>query len=597
MTRRERGAGEPARRELARGVSLFASPSGLIATFGDRPRCTRIDLGDRAREREVLELLRARRFAELLGDERALLEAGVLREASKVPLVVSWIFDPRLEAALAEHPTCVVVCFTTRGLWIVDHGSAGPCARCAVRLSRDPALRASVLPELQASLEPPPLPPDGAIEAIPALVARWQRRVRRRGRALIWRAMDGRTRIERFGRHPSCTCEPPPTRERRPLTWRSAATRELSAVVAVSAPRAPVERVVYRGTRQIVARSAADFGVALASGPRARTRALAEAIERTCMLHALPDVSARAANELDAPRLSDEDIASLLYRAEEYATAGFPFPRYDASVPIDWSFASALGAPDEKVLVPTALVGRVPRGGVRLAHATTNGYAADLDRARAVRSAVLELVERDAVLLGWYLGRSMPRIEAIATTVPRARAWLATQDIDLPVVLMMAETADGVRASAAAGASFEEALERASDELDALTRAGTSTRSSSSIRAGGPEHHQSAFAGDGLRFFDELDRRAAPISARVLAERWPSRSIDLASKLAERKLTGYIVDRSLPELFGGWHVVRCLIPQSVELSWSLPFRRLASRRIQEALRAGESLSSLLHPIA
>jgi thiazole/oxazole-forming peptide maturase SagD family component len=385
--------------------------------------------------------------------------------------------------------------------------------------------------------------------------------------------------------------------ERRPLTWRSAATRELSAVVAVSAPRAAVARVVYRGTRQLIARSAGDFGVAHASGPRARTRALAEAIERTCMLHALPDVAALSARELEAPRLTDEDIESLLYRAEEYAQAEFPFPRYDASVPLDWSRASVLGAADTQVLVPTALVGRVPRGSVRLAHATTNGYAADLDRARAVRSAVLEVVERDAVLLGWYLGRNMPRIEALPAMVPRARAWLATQDIDLPVVLMMAETADGVRASAAAGTSFEEALERASHELDALTCAPTASRLASSIRAGGPEHHQAAFGRDGLAFFDALDRRAASISASALAERWPARPIDLASKLAEQALTAYIVDRSLPELFGGWHVVRCLIPQSVELSWSLAFRRLASRRVRDALRAGESLSPVLHPNA
>ena len=198
MTSRDRGALERSRLELARGVSLFASPSGLIVAFADRARLLRIDLSDRAREREVLELLRARRLEELasFGAERALLDAGVLRARPRI--VVSWVFDRGLEAALAENEACVFVGLTTRGFCVVDHGAMGPCARCAVMLARDPALRASVLPDLHASLDTPPLPPDGTLEAIPEIVARWLERApeRRRRRALIWRASDGRTRIE-----------------------------------------------------------------------------------------------------------------------------------------------------------------------------------------------------------------------------------------------------------------------------------------------------------------------------------------------------------------------------------------------------------------
>ena len=105
-----------------------------------------------------------------------------------------------------------------------------------------------------------------------------------------------------------------------------------------------------------------------------------------------------------------------------------------------------------------------------LVDATSNGYAAHVRRDLATTAALLELVERDAVLLAWELGCEAPRIDG-AITVAGARhvaAYLATQDIDLPVVWLLAELDDGaVRCAAAAGVCFDDAWQRALAELAA----------------------------------------------------------------------------------------------------------------------------------
>ena len=70
----------------------------------------------------------------------------------------------------------------------------------------------------------------------------------------------------------------------------------------------------------------------MAGPPDAQLRALAEGIERFCMLHAPPDVRATPALALESARLDDEAIDALLFRSEERVSPGFPFPGYAPSL-------------------------------------------------------------------------------------------------------------------------------------------------------------------------------------------------------------------------------------------------------------------------
>ena len=64
------------------------------------------------------------------------------------------------------------------------------------------------------------------------------------------------------------------------------------------------------------------------------------------------------------------------------------------------------------------------------------------------------------------------------------------------------------------------------------------------------------------------------------------------------QLDTWLIDRSLSAVFGaGWHVIRAVIPGTVEVSWGQAYRRLASPRLKQAWAAGGSLNPLPHPVA
>jgi thiazole/oxazole-forming peptide maturase SagD family component len=351
----------------------------------------------------------------------------------------------------------------------------------------------------------------------------------------------------------------------------------------------------------------------MAGPPDAEVRALAEGIERFCMLHGSPDLRATTALALESPRLDDEQIKALLFRSEERAGDDFPFPAYTPQLVLDWSWATD-AAGDRRVLLPTTLIGRVPRGAPRLVHGTSNGYACHRSADAAARAALLEIVERDAVLLGWYLGRSFPRIELDPDVDVGVRgqvfAWLATQDIDVPVVLMAALLdEDTTRVAAAAGTSFEEALTRASGELRALAGSPASAtraaKETSAVDADSPEgsplEHQRYFDGPGRQHLVRRAADARKVTCSELHARWPGGNESVAvvvSALQGARLDAWLVKRAIPDLFGtAWHVVRAVVPGCVELSWGTSFRRLASPRILAGLDGGETLNSVPHPLA
>lgn len=637
-------AARPASLRVASGVVLCASATGLVATFADG-RLKRIDLHDRVEEGKLVAALTTHREldprtlqidVQVLVDERVLIGErkldvtdllglrvdAVARAPTKLGtarVIIGWLFDDdfheSVAAALAHGDRVMVLCASSSGLWLAsDDATTRPCVRCALLFDTDLARNAAAFERLAATTVA--AAPSETLRIAEAWLARWGREdcpVPTPGRAIVFDVRDGTSRWETYGAHPSCTCrarQPSTAGAPADLDVLAAGRRRFSPVMCV-AGAAPA-RAVYRGSRKPWPSSPSDFGVAMAGPPDADLRALAEGIERFCMLHAPPDVRDTPASALEGPHLEDDAIASLLFRPEERSTEGFPFPAHSASLALDWSWATH-AVTHQRVLLPTSIVGRVPSGSTRLVHGTSNGYACHRSADAAARAALLEVVERDAVLLGWYLARALPQFELDDDFGVRGRvyAWLATQDIQLPVVLMAALLVEGgTRVACAAGTSFDEALGRASSELRALamsrasaTRAdGQGARDPRSAHLDGdPRAHQRYFDDVGRIHLADLAAKGPRADIEHLRARWPAGDASLTGVLAavtRARLDPWLVQRAVPEVFGGgWHVVRAVIPGCVELSWGPPFRRLASPRVGAALLAGERLNPLPHPLA
>lgn len=419
---------------------------------------------------------------------------------------------------------------------------------------------------------------------------------------------DGAAGVSAIVAHPACACASRPARASAPRAgaeWDSLARERHAPVWPVerSGP-AHAARVVYRRSRVPWSADRHALGVAMAHGDAAETRALAEAIERFCLLHAPPDVRDIAARDLDREVLSARDVEVLTFRPDEHALEGFRFTPYSSIEPLDWSVARSLDG-IRSVLVPTSLVGRVPRGSRALVDASSNGYACHLDPALAIERAILELVERDAILLHAYAPLApLPWIDA-GLPIASAVSLLATQDIDVPVVLSVGCQRDGsLRCGSAAATTIDEALRRAATELRVALEGSAPTGAPRSLtdtsRRYEPGDHLAHHAGEsGRRAFEQLTRSSTRIPLAELRRRWPA--TDAGSRLSRAvgdRFDVWIVERSLPAVFGAeWHVVRALVPGLVELSWGLPYRRLASPRIALRLARGATFADEPHPIA
>ena len=404
-----------------------------------------------------------------------------------------------------------------------------------------------------------------------------------------------------IARHPACDCWRGASLV-PDVTWETLAGSAFAPVWPVADGQATdTARVVFRRSPRGDVVSPATLGVALGAGPQRTLLALSESIERSAMHHGPPEVVGAAVADLDGPPLPAMQIESLLFREEERSAPGFRFPAFDPSRPIHWSRARALGV-RRTVLVPTALVGHVPAE-QRIVPATSNGFACHTDERAAMLGALLELVERDALLLSWFLGRPWQRLTDVDDSV--GATFLCTQDIDLPVVFACACAEDGsLRSGSAAAIELGSAVERAHAER-AVALDG---RPSPTVRAGlervdvmhGPEDHLARVAGPAGRVaYDALRAQARDVQ-RTEVERWVRTGDDpletVARALADRDLEAWIADRAMPAVFGpGWRVVRAIVPGLVELSFGPGYRRLASPRIAAALAAGETLNPEPHP--
>ena len=128
--------------------------------------------------------------------------------------------------------------------------------------------------------------------------------------------------------------------------------------------------------------------------------ALGECLERVAFFTDAPDTTPMVASELDGPWVDPRQMG--LFAPEQYAGGLIPFTPYVEGLPIPWRRAEDLVRGSSVWLMHEGGHGSAP-----LCRGTSSGWAAHTDRTRARAGALLEVLERDALLTAWY-GLSTP---------------------------------------------------------------------------------------------------------------------------------------------------------------------------------------------
>lgn len=137
------------------------------------------------------------------------------------------------------------------------------------------------------------------------------------------------------------------------------------------------------------------------SADEAMLGAMGEAFERYAASRVDPDalVKARMA-DLAGPVIDPRLVG--LYDTEQYAAEGFPFKPFDPAAQHIWGSATNLRNGKKTWVLASQLYYRLAPGfSDYVAQSTSNGLAAGTDLESASMRAVLELIERDAVMTAW----------------------------------------------------------------------------------------------------------------------------------------------------------------------------------------------------
>ncbi|MEU5302162.1 YcaO-like family protein [Streptomyces noursei] len=187
---------------------------------------------------------------------------------------------------------------------------------------------------------------------------------------------------------------------------------------------------------------------------KSRTTAVLEGLERhTGFCHQPADGIVRASlAELGTQGIDPRTLGC--HSADQYARDGFLWSPLGAAESVEWVPVTPLGDGPARYL-PEVALSWVRRAGARkpFFYDTSNGFALGQSHEEATLHGLFEIVERDAFLLTWYrklllpeltLGPAdgdirelMDRVEVV--TGFRVRLFWATLDIDIPVVLALAQ--------------------------------------------------------------------------------------------------------------------------------------------------------------
>jgi ribosomal protein S12 methylthiotransferase accessory factor len=398
-------------------------------------------------------------------------------------------------------------------------------------------------------------------------------------------------------------------------------------VAPVGRAWAPAQDLV-RGRRVV-----AEWSLGSGDTPaEARTVAILEALERYAAVRPRGQELRCATGE----ELGDDAIDPrrlVLHSYAQYARPGFACAPYDPRDRRAWVWAESLGS-GRRVAVPADLAFYGMRQAsapgapaVRpLAYQTSSGCAIGGSAAGAALRALLEALERDALLAAWYGGRPLCRLRAESAADPRTRRlWEALRaegyecavldvtrpDVAVPAVWAVAVRRDDLGLKALSGACAhpvgEHAVLGAVREVVSHLRLAqrhydVERRRSDRLVADPtlvrrPSDHGLVYANP--RAFGRLERLFGPVSPRPLAEHFPGDGVAGLDGICRRLvasgsdvLLADVTPADVREL--GLRVVRALVPGALPVTFGHGHERLTGAR----LAFGEDVETLWpHPLA
>lgn len=288
-------------------------------------------------------------------------------------------------------------------------------------------------------------------------------------------------------------------------------------------------------------------------------RALGETLERyahmaitSWVTHEMPFCSYADLRAKGLRSVGPEDIRP--FSAEQLAEEAYPFRAWREEDPITWikGFDPVDGG-DTYVPAQAVVVGYVPRhadGEPWITAAVTTGSAAHTQMPRAVRSALLELIEIDTTMGYWYSGSVAPRISSTTRTahidaligrdVPRHGVtysfhYLRNPDLGAHVVAAVARSPGTQIPACGVGVGCDLDLERAMYKAY-LEGSAIAHLALISLLLSGPGSVEEIPSGDDLGAFGDLDKNVAfyglPENRQIIDARFPPSGAD-ASDLRE----------------------------------------------------------------
>jgi ribosomal protein S12 methylthiotransferase accessory factor len=355
---------------------------------------------------------------------------------------------------------------------------------------------------------------------------------------------------------------------------------------------------------------------------RARAAAVGEAVERYSGVYVPSERLQRTtARELGGAAVDPSRFA--LFHPSQFGIHRFPLVPFTADTVT--TFVEGMSLVDGSLAYLPAELVYLRRPSADLApigYATSSGLACGASFPEAVLGALLELVERDAVMLAWKCRLSLPLLDwsADAALTELADRYFAptglkytvvagNQFLDCPVAISVLRGPSGSGAAlsvgAAAAATVQDAWLKAVAESYGVyrwLRQQTATEPSKPVDPDTIESfdaHMLFYAREdtaALAAFLDASRERRPVAEVPRLEgETPGAQIDaLVGRLAQRGLSAYAVDVTSPDVAElGLSVARVIAPELCALDVSHRARFLGGRRLTTAAYEADLLPAPL----
>jgi ribosomal protein S12 methylthiotransferase accessory factor len=371
-------------------------------------------------------------------------------------------------------------------------------------------------------------------------------------------------------------------------------------------------------------------GSAHADVGRARAASIGEAIERYSGTFVPDGLTITSGAELGAQAVPAESFA--LFHERQHVP-GFPFVRFTRSTRLSFveGFSLADGRP---AFLPAQLVYlHYDRSEPPIGYPTSNGLACGPTLAEAVLAALLELVERDAMMLVWANRLSLPRlswlddptiraldVQAFAPTGLRYTAIDGSAFFEVPAAIGVVHGATRDRAAIGIGAgcapTMGDAWRTCLAEAFAVHRwlrglladSRTPIERAEDIRSleDHTRFHGTPDRAVGLAFLEASGHERSTADVPSLSDGTPGEIVaEIVRRLGERGVSAYAVDVTSPDVEElGLKVARVVTPQlcALDVFGAAPYRG-GERLYRAAFDAGlvdapmtyDDLNPLPHP--